>query len=1068
MAVLRDILKEKILVLDGAMGTMLQQLDGAEEDKVRRVHELYVEAGADIITTSTFTLNEGAGIEESNYKYARIARDVAGSSGRDVFVAGSIGPTNNTLSLSDTYSFDKLYSDYYRQAKSLARGGVDLFLFETFFDGLNLKAGLLAAKNAAPDIPVMVSATLEISGRLLSGMTIDALATVTEPFHPLSIGLNCSFGAKEMYPFLHELASATDAFISVHPNAGMPNQDGEYDEPLDSLVEKMKPYFEAGIVNIVGGCCGTTPAYINAISKMAGNYTPRIPAKKERLTRLCGLETHIVNDFTYIGERANVAGSRKFARLIANEEYDEALLIARKQVENGAQVIDLCMDDGMLDARACMARFLYLTGSDPYIAKVPVMIDSSDWVVLEEGLKHVQGKPIVNSISLKEGEETFLMRASKIKDFGAAVVIMAFDETGQADTYERRIEICSRSYKLLTEKIDFPPEDIVFDPNVLSIAIGLREHDHYAVDYIETVRFIKKNLPYAKTSGGISNLSISFRGNNKVREAMHSVFLYHAVNAGLDMGIVNTQMLEVYDNIPKDLLEKVEAVVMDSSPEATDELIAYAQTLGNDKSKKEIKVDEWRLGSVEERLSYAMINGYTEFIEQDVKEALGKYKPLILIEDVLMSGITKVGDYFGEGKMFLPQVVKSAQVMKKAVSYIMPLIESDAKNAKSKRPKFVLATVKGDVHEIGKNIVGIVLSCNGYDVIDLGVMVPKEKIIDVAVETGASAIGLSGLITPSLNEMVEVAKEMERRELKIPLILGGAAVSEAYTASKVDPVYSGPVSYSKDAANNVTLVAKLLSSGDYAKALKVKYGKIRESIDNKGNRLRKKPVDIDWSVAKIYKPLFKGIKVLNDFPVSELISRINWKAFAFAWRVKYKDAGSLIQDAGSLLDEVSDKIKANAVVGIFDAKVSGDSVNVEDELFEFFRGDLSVVDFLSPKGDYIGAFAATVESRQIISKFEATGDMYKSLLMQFLSDRLVESFSELLHEKMRNEWWGFPKGIRPAIGYPSIPDHSMKKQLFRLLDVTKNTGIELTGNYAMIPVSSVCGFYFANDNAKYF
>lgn len=1065
---LKDSLKANILVLDGAMGTMLQKLGDNSDATVSKIHRMYIEAGADIISTNTFTANEGSDIRNVNLRYASLAIDEARKCDkRNIYVAGSIGPTNKTLTMSDDITFDEMSASYEIQIQALKDAGVDAFLFETCFDTLNLKAALCAAHRVDKEMPLMISATIDKNGRLLSGQTLEAFVVAVTPFTPLSIGLNCSFGANDMFPYLKNLSELTDAYISAYPNAGLPNELGQYEQTAEIMIEQMRPYFESNILNIVGGCCGTTPEHIRLIADMAHNNVPRIPQNQARLTRLSGLEPLTIEHFTNIGERTNVAGSKKFARLIAENKYEEALLVARKQVDGGASIIDVCMDDSMLDAKTCMAKFLHLLGADPYIAKVPIMIDSSKWEVLEEGLKHVQGKSIINSISLKEGEEVFLSHATHIKNSGAAVVVMAFDEEGQASTYERRISVCKRAYDLLVQKAGFKPEDIIFDPNVLSIATGLPEHDSYAVDFIRTVEYIKKNLPYAKVSGGISNLSFSFRGNNKVREAMHSVFLYHAINAGMDMAIVNPEMLEVYDNIPKELLDKVEAVVMNTHPNATDELITYASSFQNDNTKKEEMTDAWRILSVEERLEYALINGTTEYVESDINEALNTYPPLEVIESILMKGITKVGTYFGEGKMFLPQVVKSAQVMKKAVSYIMPHIEKD--DAKTIRKKIVIATVRGDVHDIGKNIVSVVLSCNGYDIIDLGVMVPKELIIKSAIENNASMVCLSGLITPSLHEMEEVAKEMQINKLNIPLIIGGATTSEEHTAYYVDPLYEGAVVHSKDASTNVSIASKLLNDDNYKASIKVKYSELRDKIKNKQTKSVSKAVNIDWTTEKVYVPTFVGKNVLTDYPIDEIIPYINWTAFCAAWKVKGEHAESLIEEAECFLNANIIAIKANAVVAISPVKKENESIEINEYKFNFVRKDeVCLTDFLSPNLDYVGLFAATINVTDLLETLKKSGDDYKAMMLQLLADRLVEAFSELLHTKMKDEWWGFKNGIRPAIGYPSLPDHSMKREFFELLDVTNSIGVTLTETNAMQPVSSVCGFYFACDKAKYF
>lgn len=1070
MKLILDAIKQRVLVLDGAMGTMLQRLTGAEYDKVKQVHQLYIEAGADIISTHTFVANEGddAAITERNMQYGQLAREVADAASRKVYVAGSIGPSNKTLTLADQGGFDELCRRYSVQIKAL-RPYVDVLLFETFFDTLNLKAALVAAKNQAPDVPVMVSVTLEKSGRLLSGQTLEALVATVEPFNPLSIGLNCSFGAADMLPHLATLSSLTSCYVSVHPNAGLPNALGEYDETPESMAQAMQPYFERQLVNIVGGCCGTTPQHIALLAEMAQKTAPRVPVAPKQACYLTGLEPLCVdNQFVNVGERTNVAGSKKFARLIAEKKYDEALTIARKQVEGGALVIDVCMDDAMLDASAEMAHFLFLMGNEPTIARVPVMIDSSRWEVLAKGLQYVQGKAIVNSISLKEGEEVFLERASYIQKMGAAVVVMAFDEEGQATTYAKRTQVCHRAYQLLTEKLHFPPQDIVFDPNVLTLATGMPEHNSYGVDFIETVRYIKQNLPHAKVSGGISNLSFAFRGNNVVREAMHSVFLYHAIQAGLDMAIVNPAQLQIYSQIEPTLLAKVEAVILNTHPNATDQLIAYAKTLQNTENvAKAEQTDLWRSASVQDRLVHSLMHGITEFIQADVNEALQTYRPIQLIEEVLMKGMTQVGKLFGEGKMFLPQVVKTAQVMKKTVGFIEPLLQQEAQHS-SHRPKVLLATVKGDVHDIGKNIVGVVLACNGYDVIDLGVMVPKETIVRTATEQQVVAICLSGLITPSLAEMAQVATELQRCGSSIPLVVGGATTSLAHTALKLDPLYSAPVLHSNDASHNVALVNELVADKDAAARYKQEYAQIRVQYEQKQPIETNKRVVVDWQNEPIFVPTEIGVWRVDDFlPLKEVASYINWKAYAQVWKIKFDQAGDLIAEAKKYLFNNPACWQMRGRVGIFPAISVGDSLEIGGKEFPMERRDCSLADFVSPYGDYVGAFAVTVDVMDWIAQLQANNETYAAMVVQLLADRLVEACSEYLFETMKNQWWGFDAGIRPAVGYPCLPNHQLKQPLFDLLEAS-DLGITLTESGAMLPQASVCGLYLANKHAKYF
>lgn len=1072
---------KNIVILDGAMGTMLQRMGVSVTsstrdvaDAVLKVHRMYIEAGADIISTNTFTANEGGDIVERNQTFAAVARMAADEcTERKIYVAGSIGPTSKTLTMSDAL-FSELHDNYKLQIATLKECGVDLLLFETFFDTLNLKAALTAAREAAPELPVMVSATVEKNGRLLTGQTLEAFAITVAPFKPFSIGLNCSFGASDMLPHIKTLSEVADCYISAHPNAGFPDEQGNYSETPDSMAEAMRPFFEQGLLNIVGGCCGTTPEHIARIAALSKQYQPHTPVKIPETTRLAGLEPCLFTDFVYVGERTNVAGSKKFARLIAERNFDEALIIARRQVEGGAQVIDICMDDAMLNARECMAEFLHLAGADPYIAKVPVMIDSSDWGVIEEALKHTQGKAVVNSISLKEGHDVFVNHAKYIKEFGAAVIVMAFDEQGQATTYSRRCQICSRAYKILTEEVGFASTDIIFDPNILTIATGIKEHNNYAVDFIETVKYIKANLPGAKVSGGVSNLSFAFRGNNVVREAMHSVFLYYAVQAGLDMAIVNPQMLQVYDNIEPMLRQKVTDVVLNSSDAATDALIEYAKTLVQSKENATVEKAE-RTGGVEQRLHDALVSGSTEFIEADVNEALQKYAPLEIVEKVLMEGITTVGKLFGEGKMFLPQVVKSASVMKKAVSYILPHIPQGSSSALKKN--IVLATVKGDVHDIGKNIVGVVLTCNGFNVIDLGVMVPANVIVDEAVRSNAVAVCVSGLITPSLAQMVHVAEEMQNRGIDIPLVVGGATTSETHTAMFIDTMYSGIVVHSTDASRNVQILSNILQNTDYKDYIKHHYSEVREAVKSHKHLEADKSVHIDWKTERLYEPSFTGVRVVDDIDFEAVMGLVNWKAYAAAWKVPVAEADGLFDAAKRIIAENASAFTLKAVVAIFPARQSSGVVVVNTcecpccgvETFGFERKDgVSLSDFISPDGDHIGMFAATVDAASIIKKYKGAGFDVEAMSAQLLADRIVEALSEWLFRRMRTEWWGFNKGIRPAIGYSCLPEHSMKRRLFKILNVTAHTGITLTESDMMQPVSSVCGFYFSNDHAKYF
>ncbi len=1181
-------LEKRILLLDGAMGTLIQQYKLNEHDYrgerfknhtndlkgnidvlsitkpevISKIHEDYINAGADIIETNTFNANRisqadyklEAYVAEMNKSAALIARAAAdkhnqANQAKTVFVAGSIGPTNKTASISPdvndpgyrAITFDELVLAYAEQVDALIDGGVDLLLIETVFDTLNAKAALFAIEEIFRQknfrLPVMISVTItDASGRTLSGQTVEAFLNSVSWANPLSIGINCALGARALKPYVEELSKKAPFYVSTHPNAGLPNQFGGYDDSPRDMSEQLKEFLEAGIVNIIGGCCGTTPDHIRAFAQLVSGYTPRKIPPVAVETRLSGLEALTVSresNFVNIGERTNVAGSAKFARLIREEKYEEALSVARQQVEGGAQILDICMDDAMLDAEKCMVRFLHLLAAEPDIAKVPVMIDSSKWQVIESGLKCVQGKSIVNSISLKEGEKIFIEQAGKIKQYGAAMVVMAFDENGQADSFERRIEICRRAYRILTEKVKVKPEDIIFDPNVLAIATGMEEHNNYAVDFIRATAWIKENLPHAKVSGGISNLSFAFRGNNRIREAMHSVFLYHAVNNGLDMGIVNPSMLEVYDEIPPDLLEMVEDVVLNRRPDATERLVAFAGTV-QQTEKKEEKDDEWRKISVEERLKHALIKGITDYISDDVLEARSYYpKAINIIEGPLMDGMNVVGDLFGAGKMFLPQVVKSARVMKKAVATLLPYIEEEktAENASASAGKILLATVKGDVHDIGKNIVGVVLACNNYEVIDLGVMVPTEKILQAAKEKQVDVIGLSGLITPSLEIMVEIAKRLNENKFDIPLLIGGATTSKIHTAVKIEPHYHAPVIHVKDASRSVSVVSNLLIPelrNSFVAQTKKEYEELRKTYSDVKSQTkyvrieeaRNNRLNINWNNTVIHKPKTTGIIVYDDYPLSEIRTYINWMFFFIVWQIRGKfpdilndpktghEAQKLFDDANKLLDMIiSDKLlKASAVVGIFPANSAGDDIevyadNTRKKIIARFINlrnqeqksngapNLCLADFIAPKesgiNDYIGAFAVTagLGIDKIIAEYERQLDDYHIIMIKALADRLAEAFTELIHLKIRKELWGYASGenltldelflerftgIRPAFGYPACPDHSEKLTLFSLLEVEKNTGIKLTESFSMCPAASVSGLVFAHPESRYF
>lgn len=1112
----RKLLEERILVIDGAMGTMIQRHNLTEEDFrgerfkdhphdlkgnndllsitqpeiIKGIHHAYFEAGADIIETNTFNANGFSQADyqteefvyEINFEAAKIAKEVTKEFNRKYpnknhFVAGALGPTNKSLSLSPNVNdpgyravtFDQTVFAYYEQARGLIDGGVDIILIETIFDTLNSKAAIIAVQKYLEEksiqMPVMISGTIvDQSGRTLSGQTVEAFYTsISHTKNLASVGLNCALGAKQMRPFVEDLSNVSDKFLSVYPNAGLPNEMGGYDETPETMSVVLEDFLKSGFVNLVGGCCGTTPDHIKAISEIVKKYPPRIPQKQEPYLRLSGLEPVVLlpdSNFMNIGERTNVTGSKKFARLIKENKYDEALSVARDQVEGGAQVIDINMDEGMLDSEAAMTKFLNLLEAEPDIAKLPIMIDSSKWSVIEVGLKCLQGKGIVNSISLKEGEEVFKEHARKVLSFGAAVIVMAFDEKGQADTFERRISICRRAYDILTNEICFPPQDIIFDPNILAIATGIEEHNNYAVDYIEATRWIKQNLPFAKVSGGVSNLSFSFRGNDVVREAMHSAFLFHAIKAGMDMGIVNAGQLEVYEEVPKELLGKVEDVILNRRPDSTERLIEFAETIKK-KDKTEEKKDEWRTLLVEERLKHALIKGIVDFIDEDVEEARLKYhQPLEIIEGPLMAGMNVVGDLFGAGKMFLPQVVKSARVMKKAVAYLIPHIEAEKiKNPNPrKQGKVLIATVKGDVHDIGKNIVGVVLGCNNYEVIDMGVMVHSDKILQTALDEKVDVIGLSGLITPSLDEMVHVAKEMERRGMNLPLLIGGATTSRVHTAVKIAPNYSSAVIHVLDASRSVPVVSNLLNDNEeerkkFIQSFKEEYSKLREDYAKKQSdknfisleEARNNRLKINWSKNKTKKPNKSGITILKDYPLSTIRKYIDWTPFFMTWELKGKhpsifedksvgtEAKKLFEDANNLLDKVINEklLTANGVVGLFPANTvadddievyTDDSRNGVKRVLHTIRQqmqksssepNIALSDFVAPKEtqvkDYIGMFAVTagIGIERLVEKFEKEHDDYNSIMIKAIADRLAEAFAEHLHEVVRKEYWGY-------------------------------------------------------------
>jgi 5-methyltetrahydrofolate--homocysteine methyltransferase len=1197
---IRKELKKRILVIDGAMGTLIQRYQLSEEDFrgerfkdhpvdlkgnndllnitrpdiIRAIHKEYLDAGADIIETNTFSTQRISLADykmeelayELSYEGARIAREIAdeynkSNPNKPRFVAGAIGPTNRTASMSPdvndpgyrAVTFDDLSEAYYEQVRGLVDGGSDVLIIETIFDTLNAKAAIYAVKRYESECKaagkdhaavsstggIMISGTItDASGRTLSGQTVEAFWNSVRHGNLISVGLNCALGAKEMRPHLEELSVKANVYISAYPNAGLPNEFGGYDEMPHETAHFIEDFIASGMVNIVGGCCGTTPDHIRCIAEKAASGKPRQIPEIEPYLRLSGLEAVNVTpetNFVNIGERTNITGSPKFSKLILADDYEAALTVARQQVEGGAQVIDVNMDEGMIDSEAAMTKFLNLVASEPDIAKLPIMVDSSKWTVIESGLKCLQGKGIVNSISLKEGEEKFKEQARKILAYGAAVVVMAFDEQGQADSLARRIEICKRSYDILSKEIGFPPQDIIFDPNILTVATGLEEHNNYAVDFIGATNWIKQNLPLAKVSGGVSNISFSFRGNNVVREAMHSAFLYHAIKAGLDMGIVNAGMLEVYEEIPKDLLVYVEDVLLNRRPDATERLVEFAETV-KAKGKEVVKDEEWRKAPVEERLSHALVKGIVDYLDEDVEEARQKaVKPLDVIEGPLMDGMNVVGDLFGSGKMFLPQVVKSARVMKKAVAYLLPFIEaSKAENgsdAKSSAGKVLLATVKGDVHDIGKNIVGVVLACNNFEVIDLGVMVPAQKIIDEARKNEVDIIGLSGLITPSLDEMVHFAKEMEREGFTIPLLVGGATTSRIHAAVKVAPNYSGAAVHVLDASRSVTVCSNLMNKetrDNYIQTIKDEYAKAREAHLNKRSDKRflsiedarrlKLQINLNGSIPP--KPSFVGTKTIKEFPLEELVPYIDWTPFFHTWELRGSypkifddktvgiEAKKLFDDAQALLNKVVKEklLTANGVIGFWPASSVGDDIELyTDESrketlttihtlrqqTEKTKGEpyYALSDFIAPKdsgiADYWGGFAVTagIGCNELVAHFEKDHDDYNSIMTKAIADRFAEAFAEKMHELVRREYWGYAKneslsnedlikeeyqGIRPAPGYPACPDHTEKITLFKLLNAEEATGMHLTDSLAMTPAASVSGFYFAHPQSRYF
>lgn len=1178
-------LKKRILVLDGAMGTMIQQhklseaqfrgerfadwpsdLKGnndllvlTQPDIIRDIHSQYFEAGADIVETNTFNSTSIAMADykmeslsaEINEVAARLARECADEWTRKTpdqprYVAGVLGPTNRTASISPdvndpayrNITFDQLVEAYRESTRSLVKGGVDLIMIETIFDTLNAKAAIFAVETELEalgvSLPIMISGTItDASGRTLSGQTTEAFYNSLRHAQPISFGLNCALGPDELRQYIAELSRIAECYVSAHPNAGLPNAFGEYDLDAQNMAEQIHEWATAGFLNIVGGCCGTTPLHIKKMAEAVKGITPRQLPSLPVECRLSGLEPLNIGEkslFVNVGERTNVTGSAKFKRLIKEENYQEALDVARQQVENGAQIIDINMDEGMLDSHAAMVRFLNLIAGEPDIARVPIMIDSSKWEVIEAGLKCIQGKGIVNSISMKEGVEAFIEHAKLLRKYGAAVVVMAFDEVGQADTRERKIEICRRAYQILTEEVGFPPEDIIFDPNIFAVATGIEEHNNYAVDFIEVCKDIKAQLPHAMISGGVSNVSFSFRGNDPVREAIHAVFLYYAIRNGMDMGIVNAGQLAIYDDLPAELKDAVEDVILNRRDDSTERLLELAEKYrGAGAGEQQVQQAEWRSWEVEKRLEYALVKGITEFIIEDTEETRQRASsPIEVIEGPLMNGMNVVGDLFGEGKMFLPQVVKSARVMKQAVAYLEPYIQ-ELKQSGSSAGKILLATVKGDVHDIGKNIVGVVLQCNNYEIIDLGVMVPCETILKTAREENVDIIGLSGLITPSLDEMVHVAKEMERQGFTLPLLIGGATTSKAHTAVKIEPNYSGPTTYVQNASRTVGVVAALLSAtqkADFVARTRREYETVRQQH---GRRRPKTPpvaldvaranaVNIDWQHYQPPVPKFLGIQEVTA-SISTLRNYIDWTPFFMTWSLAGKypriledevvgsEARKLLKDANNMLDKLDKEslLTPKGIFGLFPANRVGDDIeiytdesrnhvqvmglNLRQQTLKTEFPNYCLSDFVAPKdsgkADYIGAFAVTggLEEDALADVYEQQHDDYNKIMVKALADRLAEAFAEYLHQQVRMQYWGYAddenlsneelirenyQGIRPAPGYPACPEHTEKAKIWQLLDVETQIGMQLTSSYAMWPGASVSGWYFSHPESKYF
>ena len=1183
---LKETLKQRIMLLDGATGTMIQRhkldetayrgerfadwpsdLKGnndllaiTQPEIIHGIHEQYLDAGADIIETNTFNATRVAmadyDMQDLSYEInvaattlARQAADSFSTDDRPRYVAGVLGPTNRTCSISPdvndpsfrNITFLELAEAYAESTRGLIEGGADIILIETIFDTLNAKAAIFAVKQVFAEdgieLPIMISGTItDQSGRTLTGQLTEAFYNSLRHADPISIGLNCALGPDDLRQYVHEMSRISEVYVSAHPNAGLPNEMGGYDLGAEDMAKAIGEWADSGFLNIVGGCCGTTPDHIRAFADVVADKKPRVIPEIPVECRLSGLEPFNIGEdslFVNVGERTNVTGSAMFKRLIKEESYEQALSVAAQQVENGAQIIDINMDEGMLESKEVMVKFLNLIAAEPDISRVPVMIDSSKWDIIEAGLQCVQGKSVVNSISLKEGEESFIKYARLVRQYGAAVIVMAFDEDGQADTYERKVDICTRSYKILTETVGFPPEDIIFDPNIFAVATGIEEHNNYAVDFIEATRTIKQTLPYAMVSGGVSNVSFSFRGNNPVREAIHSVFLYHAIKAGMDMGIVNAGQLAVYDDLPEELRAAVEDVIQNKNAEATDRLLEIALQYVGDGKAAESKQDlAWREKPVKERLAHALVKGITDFIDEDTEEARQQADiPLHVIEGPLMDGMNIVGDLFGAGKMFLPQVVKSARVMKKAVAYLMPYLEAEKEGEVQTNGKILMATVKGDVHDIGKNIVGVVLQCNNYEVIDLGVMVPAETILAEAKKHHVDIIGLSGLITPSLDEMVHMASEMERLELNIPLMIGGATTSRIHTAVKIDPKYSNAVVYVPDASRAVGVAGELLSDDRkkvYIQNIKDEYELMREQRNKRTasrktftlQQARDNAYKGDWENYTPPVPAFLGIKVFDDYSLEELSHYIDWTPFFHAWELagKYpkilnddiigEEATRLFEDAQEMLKKIVDEkwLQARAVIGFFPANSVGDDIELytDDERTEVKtvlhhlrqqmakpsdRPNSCISDFVAPKdsgkNDYVGAFAVTagVGIDEHVQRFEADHDDYSSILLKALADRLAEAFAERLHERVRKEFWAYAadealdnddliketyRGIRPAPGYPACPDHTEKATLWSLIEPDKNAGITITESFAMLPTAAVSGFYFSHPDAKYF